>query len=194
VHCALGLSLLRLLAWPSIWASSAWAGSPLPEAGEPRPTAPGGSARSIPVNRRNGEVGKLTKSKLASRGARFWGQKGGVPTDVGLLTTSTVGWRGAIDDRPEERSMAPVDGSAGNTVVGLGCGVTERRGAAVDSAVAVWGCADGAMKKGGELRCVVSEGDTTGCMLGTWRQQRHAAPASEARWHGRDSAVGTAPA
>jgi hypothetical protein len=28
--------------------------------------------------------------------------------------------------------MAPVDGSAGNAVVGLGCGVTERRGAAVD--------------------------------------------------------------
>jgi hypothetical protein len=48
-----------------------------------------------------------------------------------------LGRRGAIGDRPEERSMAPVDGLAGNTVVGLGCGVTERRGAAVDLAVAV---------------------------------------------------------
>jgi hypothetical protein len=82
-----------------------------------------------------------------------------------------LGRRGAVGDRPEERSMAPVDGSAGNAVVGLGCGVTERRGAAVDSVVVVRGCTDGGMKKGGELRCVVSEGDTAGCMLGTWRQQ-----------------------
>jgi hypothetical protein len=36
--------------------------------------------------------------------------------------------------------MVPVDGSAGNTVAGLGCGVTERRGAVVDSAAAVRGC------------------------------------------------------
>jgi hypothetical protein len=90
--------------------------------------------------------------------------------------------------------MAPVDGSAGNTVVGLGCGVTERRGATVDSAAAVRGCADGGMKKGGELWCMASEGDMAGCMLGTWKQQRHAASASKARWHGRDSAVGIAPA
>jgi hypothetical protein len=67
--------------------------------------------------------------------------------------------------------MAPVDGLAGNAVVGLGCGVTERRGAPVDSAAVVRGCADGGMKKGGELRCVASKGDTAGCMLGTWRQQ-----------------------
>jgi hypothetical protein len=63
----------------------------------------------------------------------------------------------------------------------------------VDSTAAMRGCADGGMKKGGELRCVASEGDTAGCMLGTWRQHRHATPASEARWRGRDSAVGTAP-
>jgi hypothetical protein len=67
--------------------------------------------------------------------------------------------------------MAPVDGLAGNAVVGLGCGVTERRGAPVDSAAVVRGCADGGMKKGGELWCVASKGDTAGCMLGTWRQQ-----------------------
>jgi hypothetical protein len=74
--------------------------------------------------------------------------------------------------------MAPVDGSAGNTVVGLGCGVTERRGATVDSTAAVRGCADGGMKKGGELWCMASEGDMAGSMLGTWKQQRHAASAS----------------
>jgi hypothetical protein len=87
--------------------------------------------------------------------------------------------------------MAPVDGSVGNAMVSLGCGITERRGAAVDSAVAVWGCTGytgGGMKKGGELRFVASEGDTASCMLGTWRQQRHAAPASEVRWRGRDGA------
>jgi hypothetical protein len=37
VHCALGLRLLQLLAQPSVWAGSAWAGSPLPEAGKLRP-------------------------------------------------------------------------------------------------------------------------------------------------------------
>jgi hypothetical protein len=79
VHCALGLSLLRLLARPSVWAGSAWAGSPLPEAGELRPTAMGGDARSILASRRRGKVGKLTRSKLASRVAQFWGQKGGSP-------------------------------------------------------------------------------------------------------------------
>jgi hypothetical protein len=87
--------------------------------------------------------------------------------------------------------MAPVDGSASNAVVVLGCGVIKRRGAAVDSVAAVRGCTDGGMKKGGELRCVASKGDTTGCMLGTWRQQRHTASASEARWRGWDGAVET---
>jgi hypothetical protein len=91
VHCALGLSLLRLLAQPSVWAGSAWAGSPLPEAGELRPTALGGGDRSITANRRRGEAGKSTRSKLVSRVAQFWGQKGGVLTRVGLSTTSTVG-------------------------------------------------------------------------------------------------------
>jgi hypothetical protein len=43
-----------------------------------------------------------------------------------------LGRRGAIGDRPEERSMVSVDGSVGNVVAGLGCGITERRGAAVD--------------------------------------------------------------
>jgi hypothetical protein len=86
VHCAFGLSLLRLLAWPSVWA-----GSPLPEAGELWPMALGGGARSIPANRRRGEAGKLTRSKLASRVAQFWGQKGGVLTRVGLSTASAVG-------------------------------------------------------------------------------------------------------
>jgi hypothetical protein len=86
VHCALGLSLLWLLAWPSVWA-----GSPLPEAGELRPTVLGGGAQSIPANRRRGEVRKLTRSKLASRVAQFWGQKGGVLTEVGLSTASAVG-------------------------------------------------------------------------------------------------------
>jgi hypothetical protein len=47
-----------------------------------------------------------------------------------------LGQRGAIGDRPEERSMVPVDGSAGNAVASLECGITKRRGAAVDSAAA----------------------------------------------------------
>jgi hypothetical protein len=77
-----------------------------------------------------------------------------------------------------------VDGSAGSAVVGLGCGVTERRGAAVDSAAGVRGCAryhGGGMKKRGELQHVASEGNVTGCMVGTWsssdtrrRQRRRA--------------------
>jgi hypothetical protein len=58
VHCALGLSLLRLLARRSIWAGSAWASSPLPEAEELQPTALGGGARSIPANQQRGEAGK----------------------------------------------------------------------------------------------------------------------------------------
>ncbi len=64
-----------------------------------------------------------------------------------------------------------VDGSAGSAVVGLGCGVTERRGAAVDSAVGVPECAgysSCAMNKRGELQRVASEGNAVGCMVGTW--------------------------
>jgi hypothetical protein len=59
VHCALGLSLLWLLAQPGVWAGSAWAGSPLAEAEELWPTALGGDALSIPANQRRGEAGKL---------------------------------------------------------------------------------------------------------------------------------------
>jgi hypothetical protein len=54
----------------------------------------GSGARSIPANRRRGEAGKLTWSKLASRVAQFWGQKGGVLTGVGLSTASMVGLAG----------------------------------------------------------------------------------------------------
>jgi hypothetical protein len=109
VHCAVGLSLLRLLARPSIWAGSALAGSPLPEAGEPRPTAPGGGARSIPVNRRRGEAGKLTRSKLASRGARFLGSEGGSPHRS--RAAHGIGCRACeLDgDSVVRRSMAAVD-------------------------------------------------------------------------------------
>jgi hypothetical protein len=35
--------------------------------------------------------------------------------------------RGAISDRPEERSVVPVDGSVGNAVAGLGCGHRAQR-------------------------------------------------------------------
>jgi hypothetical protein len=87
--------------------------------------------------------------------------------------------------------MVPVDGSAGNAVVSLGCGVTERRGAAVDSAAGVRGCAGysgGGMKKRGELQRVASEGNAAGCMVGTWsssdtwrRQRRRAGAVGTAR-------------
>jgi hypothetical protein len=107
VHCALGLSLLQLLARPSIWAGSAWAGSPLPEAGEPQPTAPGGGAQSIPVNRRRGEAGKLTRSKLSSRGARFWGQKGESSPELGCSRRRQSGELNG--DSVVHRSMAAVD-------------------------------------------------------------------------------------
>jgi hypothetical protein len=62
-----------------------------------------------------------------------------------------LGRRGVIGDRSEERSVVLFDGSVGSAVVGLGCGVTERRGAAVDSVVVVRDCAGyngGGMKKG----------------------------------------------
>jgi hypothetical protein len=84
-----------------------------------------------------------------------------------------------------------VDGSAGSAVVGLGCGVTERRGAAADSAAGVRECAGysgGGMKKRGELQCVASEGNAAGCMVGTWsgsdtrrRQRRRAGAVGTAR-------------
>jgi hypothetical protein len=48
--------------------------------------------------------------------------------------------RGVVGDRPEERSMVLFDGSVGSAVVGLGCGVTERRGEAVDSTAGVREC------------------------------------------------------
>jgi hypothetical protein len=100
-----------------------------------------------------------------------------------------LGQRGAIGDRPEERSMVPIDRSAGNAVAGLGCGVTERRGAAV----AVRGCS-GVQRRWDEEGKVSSgvwraKAILARCMVGTWRQQRHAAPASEARWHGRETAA-----
>jgi hypothetical protein len=85
-----------------------------------------------------------------------------------------------------------VDGSAGSAVVGLGCDVTKRRGAAVDSAAGVWGCAgysDGGMKKRGELQCVASEGNAAGCMVGTWSSSD-----TRRRQRRRVGAVGTAPA
>jgi hypothetical protein len=76
------------------------------------------------------------------------------------------------------------DGLAGSAVVSLGCGITERRGAAVDSAAGVQECTgynSGGMKKRSELQRVASEGNAAGCMVGTWsssdtrRQQwRHA--------------------
>jgi hypothetical protein len=85
-----------------------------------------------------------------------------------------------------------VDGSAGSAVVGLGCGVTERRGAAVDSAAGVRGCTGyhgGGMKKRGELQRVASEGNAAGCMVGTWSNS------DTWRWQRRRAgAVGTAPA
>jgi hypothetical protein len=65
-----------------------------------------------------------------------------------------LGRRGVVGDRPEERSVVLFDGSAGSAVVGLGCGVTERRGAAVDSMAGVQesaGYNSGGMKKRGEL-------------------------------------------
>jgi hypothetical protein len=94
--------------------------------------------------------------------------------------------RGVVDDRPEERSVVLFDGSAGLAVVGLGCGITERRGAAVDSAVGVWECAGysgGGMKKRGKLQRMASEGNAAGCMVSTWsssdtrRRQRRCAGA-----------------
>jgi hypothetical protein len=57
-------------------------------------------------------------------------------------TSRRGGWAGGRLEaaRAEERSVVLFDGSGGSTVVGLGCGVTERRGAAVDSAAGVREC------------------------------------------------------
>jgi hypothetical protein len=100
--------------------------------------------------------------------------------------------RGVVGDRPEERLVVLFDGSTGSAVVGLGCGITERRGATVDSAAGVWECtgySSGGMKKRGELQRVASEGNAAGCMVGTWsnsdtrcRQRRHAGTVG--RWRG----------
>jgi hypothetical protein len=88
--------------------------------------------------------------------------------------------------------MVPVDGSAGNAVAGLGCGVTECRRAAVNSATAVRGCfrvqqwwdEEGKVSTGAwRVKAIRAY-----CMVGTWRQQRHAAPASEACWRGLKNA------
>jgi hypothetical protein len=51
-----------------------------------------------------------------------------------------LGRRGVVDDRPEEWSVVLFDGSVGSAVVGLGCGVTVRRGAAMDSVAGVRQC------------------------------------------------------
>jgi hypothetical protein len=82
--------------------------------------------------------------------------------------------RGVVGDRLEERSVVLFDGSVGSAVVGLGCGVTDRRGAAVDSAAGVRECArysSGGMKKRGELQHVASEGNAADCMGGHVEQQ-----------------------
>jgi hypothetical protein len=102
-----------------------------------------------------------------------------------------LGQMGVVGDRLEERSVVLLDGSAGSAVVGLGCGITERRGAAVDSATGVRECTgynSGGMKKRGELQRVASEGNVVGCMGGTWsnsdtrhRQRRHAGVVGTAR-------------
>jgi hypothetical protein len=81
------------------------------------------------------------------------------------------------------------DGSVGSAVVGLGCDVTERRGAAVDSAASVRECAgysSGGMKKRGELQRVASKGDAADCMVGGARG------AAATRGTGSGGAVGTA--
>jgi hypothetical protein len=86
--------------------------------------------------------------------------------------------------------MVLVDGSAGSAMVGLGCGVTEHRGAAVDSTTGVRGCAGysgGGMKKRGELQRVASEGNAAGCMVGTLSSSN-----TRRRQRRRASAFGTA--
>jgi hypothetical protein len=52
-----------------------------------------------------------------------------------------LGRRGVVGDQLEERSVVLFDGSMGSAVVGLGCGVTERRGAVVDLVAGVRECA-----------------------------------------------------
>jgi hypothetical protein len=103
-----------------------------------------------------------------------------------------LGRRGVVGDRPEEWSVVLVDGSAGSAVVGLGCGVTKRRGATVDSVAGVRGCvgySGGGMKKRGELQRVASEGNVAGCMVGTWSSSD-----TRRRQRRRAGAVGTTPA
>jgi hypothetical protein len=107
-----------------------------------------------------------------------------------------LGRRGVVDDRPEERSVVLFYGSVGSAMVGLACGVTERRGVAVDSAAGVRECAR--YSSGGIRRETSSSAwrarATRPIAWGHVEQQRHAAPAVEARWRGRDNVVRTVPA
>jgi hypothetical protein len=49
-------------------------------------------------------AGKLTRSKPASSGVRFWGSEGGVLTRVGLPMALVVGWASSMaTTRPEGR-------------------------------------------------------------------------------------------
>jgi hypothetical protein len=93
VHCALGLSLLRLLARPGVWAGSAWAGSPLPEAEELRPTALGGGTRSIPANRRRGEARKPAKVNWCQGWANFEVKRGESLPELGYPRRRRSGGR-----------------------------------------------------------------------------------------------------
>jgi hypothetical protein len=66
-------------AQPAPASGSAWAGSPLPEAGELRPTALGGDARSISANRRRGGGGETDQEQFGVKGGPILGSKGGSP-------------------------------------------------------------------------------------------------------------------
>jgi hypothetical protein len=71
--------------------------------------------------------------------------------------------------------------------------VTEHRGAVVDLAAAVRGCSS--VQRRWDEEGKVSSGAWRAkairarCIVGTWRQQRHATPASEACWRGRETAA-----
>jgi hypothetical protein len=106
VHCALGLSLLRLLALPSIWASSAWAGSPLPEAGEPRRRAGSPVDSGEPTVRGGWET---DQEQIGIEGCPILGSEGGSPH--WSRAAHGVGSRaGELDgDSVVRRSMAAVD-------------------------------------------------------------------------------------